>query len=213
MCFNQRYVARPMPASAISDDTIISVISRPACSSGSRSSTGVHSSIAMPASAPVVTGCPQFVALNTGVEPGAKRVMAAERVRDADVAGENRAEGQHDQRGRHRPGGIMQVRTVRCTVRRVRSVRMVPVRTVRVRVCTVPCAPVHRVHRETLLAMERQVDEAEHVGGRQERRQDAHPHSTWWPSTKVSNRISSFEKKPDSNGTPAIATEAITNVQ
>ena len=62
--------------------------------------------------------------------------------------------------------------------------------------------------REALLTVEREVHQPEHVGRGQERRQHATTHSDWWPSTKVSNRISSFEKNPASGGTPAIASDA-----
>ena len=164
------------------------------------------SSIAIPASSPVVTGCAAVGRLERRLEPRAERVVSAERVRNADVAGEDRSDGQHDQRDRHRPGRIVQVRhrvhrahgcagcTCACTGAQRARVRMV-------RACVhahrVHRAPVHRCTAKALFAVEREVHEPEHVGRRQQRRQRRRcAHSTWWPCRNVSNRISSFEKKP-----------------
>ncbi len=115
--------------------------------------------------------------LERRLEPRAEAVVAAERVRQADVAGENRSDGEHDQRERHRRRRIMQVRA-RAAVRRMRAPCAVHVHVVRRRARgrahRAPCAAARAT--EPLVAVEREVDEPEHVGRRQQRRQHAdHP--------------------------------------
>ena len=100
-------------------------------------------------------------------------VLAAERVRHADVAGEHRAERQDDQRDRHRRRRVVQVR------RRGRDRRG------RAPCPPCPCAscpwPAARA-----LAVERQEDQAEHVDRGQQRRQPRRStHSTRWPLANV----------------------------
>ena len=74
-------------------------------------------------------------------------------------------------------------------------------------------APSGSAGRLPALAEERQVQQPEHVGGRQKRGQTASAHSTVCPCAKVCQRISSFEKNPESSGTPAMASVPIRNVQ
>ena len=94
--------------------------------------------------------------LQEAVDP----VVAAERVRHADVAGEHRAERQDDQRDGHRRRRVVQVPAVPMVV-----VAVAAVRAVAVRVVTMP--------RRGALAVEGQEHQAEHVDRGQQRRHRA----------------------------------------
>ena len=93
-------------------------------------------------------------------------VASAERCRNSDVAGDDRTDGQHDQRERHCRRRVVQMSAAGVLVASWRM-RM----PMSMRVMTVACT--QRVPRRPV---EGQEDQAEHVAGRQERRQHAdHP--------------------------------------
>ena len=168
-----------------------------------------------PASAPVVTGCAAVGGLERRLEPRAERVVAAERVRHADVAGEHRADRQHDQRDRHRPGGA----SCRCDRAHACAACAGVVHGCSVRTCA-PCARWCTVRRDAActvnrsFAVERQVHEAEHVGRRQQRRQHAdRPTASGGRARRSRTGSRPSRRSPTSSGTPAIASEPIRNVQ
>src|SRR4029434_6428153 len=87
-------------------------------------------------------------------------------MRNTYVSGEDRSERENDERGRHRPRRIMRrsmvVAMIVVTVGRVMRVRRRQLRS-------------YMTAMETFFTVERQVDESEHVGRREERGEHSHP--------------------------------------